>query len=267
MFQLAANDWAVVIAVISGGLFIWAILQYGSRLVRNFTHEPVIFPTQDGKTIAGDYYAGKKKEAVVLVHMIPADKESWSEICPKIQALGLHVLAIDLRGHGGSTGGPSGYKGFSDTEHQSSLLDLEAAASFLNNRGIPPSGLTFIGASFGANLALMYAVSHRETQAVALLSPGLNYRGIQAGPLVRELWAGQRIFFASSEDDDRAGGNNADGTRVIFEAVPKDCFKEIMIYKFAGHGTEMFGKEIPPLENEIIRWLKGEPQKKSESNT
>lgn len=263
MLELSANDLAVIIAVLSGGLFIWAILQYGHKIFRSFTHEKVVLPTADGKSIAADYFQGKKPLGVVCLHAMPATKESWKDVCAAIQAMGGHALAIDLRGHGESTGGPDGFKGFSDQEHQQSVLDIDAAAEFLVRKGVPPGGLWLAGASIGANLALMYTVAHRETQGTILLSPGLNYRGIQAGPLVREAWPGQRIMIVSSEDDDRSGGNNADQARVLLDAVPDGCEKEMIIYKYAGHGTEMLGKEQPDLQTEIVKWIKGSEGDKS----
>lgn len=257
MFQLTPNDWAVVIAVLSGGLFVGAILQYSDKIFRSFTRERVMLPTADGKSIAGDYFQGKKPMGVIFLHAMPSTKEAWRDVCAAVQAMGYHALAIDFRGHGESTGGPDGFKNFSDTEHQASILDIDAAAEFLAKKNVPLGGTWLAGASLGANLALMYTVAHRETQGAVLLSPGLSYRGVQAGPLIRELWQGQKVLIASSEDDDRSGGNNADGARVLIEAVPAGCEKKLILYKFSGHGTDMLGREEPDLQTEIINWIEG----------
>lgn len=218
--------------------------------------EKVSLKTSDGVEIVGDYYTGSGDKGALLLHMMPANRESWWGFALKLQERGFHVLAIDLRGHGESAGGPEGYKNFTDEEHQASVRDVKSGVQFLKNKGVIDEELIIIGASIGANLALWYALDHTEIKRIVLLSPGLNYKGIETEPLVKKLRSNQRVFFASSEDDVRSGGNNADMNRTLHSLVPEGVDEKLIVYKAAGHGTDMFGKEKPDLESEILGWVR-----------
>ena len=86
--------------------------------------------TSDGLNIAGDHYAVKNRPGVILLHMMPADKSSWAGFALKLNEAGFGALAIDLRGHGESDGGPDGFRDFSDEDHQKSIMDVRAAVDF-----------------------------------------------------------------------------------------------------------------------------------------
>src|SRR3989338_5627500 len=95
--------------------------------------ERVSLKTSDNVDIVGDYYASQRWRGILLLHMMPADRQSWSGLAIELSKAGVDVLAIDLRGHGESAGGPEGYLDFSDDEHQQSILDVEAAVDFLRS--------------------------------------------------------------------------------------------------------------------------------------
>ena len=123
-------------------------------------------------------------------------------------------------------------------------MDLNAAVDYLiKERGATPDKISFIGASIGANLSLQYISEHPEFKTTVLLSPGLDYRGLKTESLAKNLKAGQRVFFVSSRDDDRSGGNNADQNQKLYDSVPTGVHKEIKIYDTAGHGTDMLQKQ------------------------
>ncbi len=211
----------------------------------------VTLKTTDGETLAGRYYGvTSARGGVVLLHMMPATKESWSGIAERLQQLGYAGLAIDLRGHGDSSGGPRGYQHFGDAEHQKSILDVDAAAKFLFSKGIIESQLTLVGGSIGANLALKYLADHHEIKAAVLLSAGLNYRGLETPPAARGLVAGQRVFLASARDD----GGNANENEELATEIPEGVEKQVEIYDRAGHGTDMLDAQ-PKLAEHIIDFI------------
>jgi len=214
--------------------------------------DKVFLATADGVKIVGDYYSAYGRDGALLLHMMPATRESWREFALKLQRNGYHVLAIDLRGHGESEGGPSSYRNFSDQEHQNSIADVEAGVSFLESKGVDKRNLTIVGASIGANLALWYASREPLISQVVLLSAGLNYRGIVTEPFIHKLTSGKRVLFVTSEDD----GENADMNRTLYGAVPEGVEKNLIVYQKAGHGTDMFGKEEPDLAETILEWLR-----------
>lgn len=214
--------------------------------------EKVYLKTSDGVNVVADLYTPAEPRGwLVLIHMMPATKESWGDLAKEFQGLGYESIAIDLRGHGESDGGPNGYKNFPDSEHQKSILDLEATVDYLiKERGAAADKISFIGASIGANLALQYLSEHPEFKKAVLLSPGLDYRGIKTEPMVKKLKAGQKVLLVSSRND----GSNASESQKLYDLMPAGVEKEIKIYETAGHGTTMLEKE-PELSQFIADFL------------
>lgn len=136
--------------------------------------QEVALETKDGWEIHGTYYPASTTRAVVLLPQLNRDRHSYEPLIQRLEGK-MHILAIDLRGHGKSankgtvaTFAPG--KPFTDME-----LDVEAAAVYLQEQGVQQ--LFLIGSSIGANTALNYGSRHKVSGAV-LLSPGLDYRGI-----------------------------------------------------------------------------------------
>ncbi|MDP2648083.1 MAG: alpha/beta fold hydrolase [Candidatus Yanofskybacteria bacterium] len=211
--------------------------------------------TKDNKRIAADYYPAENPRGwVVYLHMMPATKESWRSLASYLAKNGYEGIAIDLRGHGASDGGPNGYEEFSDAEHQASIKDLEAGLKHLEGAGAVPKRIALIGASIGANLALGWLAEHEEYPCAVLLSAGSNYRGIETEPLARELRRGQRVLLVAARDDDRAGGNSAAQNEAIAAAMPEEAGKELLIYETGGHGT-MLTEAHPELAEKILNFI------------
>ena len=211
--------------------------------------EKITFKTRDGVTITGNYFKPLRNQAPVflLLHMMPATKESWNDFAAIIQKNGYAALAIDLRGHGESTdmnGTRLDYKEFKDEEHRSSMNDIASAKEFLaRQNNIDMSRIAIAGASIGANLALWQASIDKVVRLIMLLSPGLNYRGILAG----ELAPGFKgyVYILASEGDTKA----ADSSRKLATIFPGETRMEIL--KGDLHGTNMFNMEIM---NDILKW-------------
>ncbi len=215
--------------------------------------------TKDGVLLYGAYVPATKHDApaVVLLHMMPAVKESWAEFQDALSEAGFQSLAIDLRGHGESVmkdGRTIDYKQFTDREHQEKTYDAEAAVGFFLDRGVALSSIALAGASIGANLALQYQAEHGEVKASVLLSAGLDYRGIKTEPLVAKLMPEQAVFLAGARNDSRGGASCADMAQALFDAS-KSKNKKIRIFDGSEHGTDMF-KTHPELMSGIIAWLR-----------
>lgn len=229
--------------------------------------ETVQFQTADGVTIFGLYTHGDNsaRPAVLLSHMMPATKESWSDFAQELADAGFRVLAIDLRGHGESVvqtinneyppardalvGKTLNYKNFTDSEHQKSILDLEAAIGFLKSKGA--SEIHLVGASIGANLSLQYLAEHSDARSAILLSPGLDYRGVKTDEFAVRLRTGQAAYFVAAND----GPYSAQTAKTLVQKTPDDAKKELKIFKHGGHGTDIFSAHLE-LMRELSVWLK-----------
>lgn len=218
--------------------------------------EEIILTTKDGIRIYADYYKGQKPDSpgVVLLHMMPANKESWRDFALKLQAAGFQALAIDFRGHGKSTvknGKVLDYRKFDDNQHQQKINDMEEAVRFLINKNNPaPKMLFFAGASIGANLALQYMSQHSRIKGGALLSPGFNYRGVETEQFIKKIADDQSLFFIAGGDNDEY---STETVKKLYEIAT--CKKKLKIVENGGHGTDLFIAE-PALMEEVIEWMR-----------
>ncbi|PIR57935.1 MAG: hypothetical protein COU71_01290 [Parcubacteria group bacterium CG10_big_fil_rev_8_21_14_0_10_38_31] len=224
--------------------------------------EKIILKTSDSKEIIGNYLEVSGAKGVgLLLHMMPSTKESWDVFAKQLAQSGFSSLAIDLRGHGESTGGPEGFVQFSDREHQDSILDVEGAIDFLIKKGVSKEKIFLVGASIGANLSLQYQKENPFIKATILLSPGLNYRGILGGDLAKNLNNNQEIFVSGSEHD--CGYQSADGSSndKCASDMAKEIFdnssslnKQIKLFSNSAHGTTILVRN-EGFSKELISWL------------
>lgn len=218
------------------------------------TSEQISYQTEDGVTIVGTWTTGPTAKATtaLLLHMMPADRTSWQPLAAAFRARNISSLAIDLRGHGESVldraGGTIDYRRFSDEQHQASSLDVVGAHNWLAAQDVSAESLVLVGASIGANLALQYFAGRPKLQTAVLLSPGLDYRGVQTEPALRELRQGQKLLFVASRDDQESAAAVADLDRLCLVA------HEVFWYDAAGYGTAMFeGDRLLP--ERIADWI------------
>ncbi|PIR70161.1 MAG: hypothetical protein COU46_02740 [Candidatus Niyogibacteria bacterium CG10_big_fil_rev_8_21_14_0_10_42_19] len=213
--------------------------------------EQVEFKTEDGVKISGVYYKSPHgSPGVSLFHMMPSTKESWSDFAGKLNKAGAGVLAIDLRGHGTSEGGPEGYKKFSDEDHQKSIMDARSAVLFQKKEGHRP--IFVAGASIGANLALQILALDPEIKGAILFSPGLDYRGINTLAYAQNIRPEQKVFIIAANDDKRVSEADRMAEEIFGELSTQNKEKEI--FSIGGHGTDILGVN-PSLTDKLVNWI------------
>jgi len=210
----------------------------------------VNFETDDGFVIYGDFYQPENPngKALILLHMLRTDKSHWTEFAQRLKERGYYVLAIDLRGHGKSiekNGKRITWQEFDENDFKNMVLDVKAAKIFLIEKNIDSKSIGIVGASIGANTALNYAVSDEEIRVIALLSPGLDYRGVKTEEAMKIY--DRPVFIAASKEDEPA----ASSSLKLYELAVGT--KELKIYENAGHGTRMFANTN--LMKVLIEWL------------
>jgi pimeloyl-ACP methyl ester carboxylesterase len=240
--------------------------------------EKVVFPTEDGVSIAGTYYfplirenAGSVQNetssvlpAAILLHMLGKDRNSWGGFPETLAQKGFAVLAIDLRGHGESVvqnGKPISYQSFSSEDFNKMPLDVKAAKRLLSESGssnstikngptVDPNRIAIVGASIGANVAVNYAASDSTVSGVVLLSPGLDYRGVRTSEAVKLVKS--PILIIAAKGDSIAG----DGPQRLCAEIR--CDENFQVYQGSTeHGTELLADNAltPPSSQVIITWL------------
>ncbi|RMG75641.1 MAG: alpha/beta fold hydrolase [Chloroflexi bacterium] len=218
--------------------------------------ENVTVPAEDGLLLQASLYRpaeGQQLPGVLLLHMLGSSRQAWQEsgLPDKLAAQGYAVLALDMRGHG-ETGG----------ERNWMLAEQDVGvvwAYFTGLEWVDAEKTAVIGASIGANLALRFAASQPKVQAVVLLSPGLDYRGVTTLDALAR-YGSRPLFIAASEED----GYAAESSMALAEQAGENG--QLQMLAGAGHGTNMLTAE-PELETAVMTWLNNHLQSNMQSST
>lgn len=201
------------------------------------TSEKIGIEGSDGVKLVGELYRPNQlKTGVILFHMLGGRKEDWDGLIDKLVENHLSVLSVDLRGHGESTG--------KDNDYQLMREDATKWVSFLKSR-TDNQEVFLIGASIGANFAVETAKDEPMVKRIVLLSPGLEYRGINIEKTITGLKI-PILAIVSTEDQ-----YSFSSTRALKE---KNNSIEVTELENAGHGTRMLSAN-PNLTETITNWL------------
>jgi pimeloyl-ACP methyl ester carboxylesterase len=172
---------------------------------------PLTWTTPDGIKMVGWLHKPRlpRHYTWVLLHGLGSTKEEWDKFAKQLGIQGQGVLIYDMRGHGASHETSSGetisYKSWTTagpgTAWDKMAADMEGAVTLLHEQyGLARNRIAVGGASLGANVALVYASQHEEVPALILLSPGLEYAGVQT----RDAWKAyglRKVLLAASPGD------------------------------------------------------------------
>ena len=130
--------------------------------------EAVQATTADGVTLRGELVRGGDVW-ICLVHDVGEDIDAWRQLRPGLARKGWTVLALDLRGHGGSDGDWTGERG---------ELDVDLAVTLARRLGA--RHVCVVAAGRGAVMALQ-AVERALPEPLFALADSLVL--VSAGPL------------------------------------------------------------------------------------
>jgi alpha-beta hydrolase superfamily lysophospholipase len=195
----------------------------------------------DGTQLAASFYpptSAAPVPGVLLIHMLAgcACRGDWAAFAQELQKDGFAALALDLRGHGDSPG---------PEDWNKAPGDVRAAWDVLVKRPeVEGQPSAMVGASIGANLALIVGANNNDVVTVIALSPGNDYHGLKPSGVLGNF--GERpVFFAVSQSD----GYSYDSVRQMLPLLSQtDVF-----YAASGHGTQMFSDTA--LAPALLGWL------------
>jgi dienelactone hydrolase len=197
----------------------------------------------DGTALAATIYPAARgpAPAVVLVHMLTRTRDDWRGFAERLQAAGATCLAIDLRGHGGSSGAAA--------PTPSMGLDVLAAVAWLAARSdVRPGAIGIVGASFGATAAALAAGDAAAVMAVALLSPSADYRGVRLDAGLRKYGTRPLLLVASTEDPYALRTVRA----LTEDEAPG---RQLRLSPVAAHGSHLLERD-PDLAATLVDWLR-----------
>ena len=202
-------------------------------------------PAPDGGNLATTFYpplqtgspAGAKAPGVLLLPMMGQSRADWDSFARALQQRGFAVLSVDLRGQGESSGPEDWAKAPADAQAVWQAL--------IARPEVAPDHSGIVGASIGANLALIIGERDPKVATVIALSPAQDYAGLQPAGQMGNF--GQRgVLLVASQDD----AYSYDGVRQLAPLAPKG---ETYYFAQAGHGLAMF--TMPTLAPLLFSWL------------
>lgn len=207
------------------------------------TERRLTIPAADDLALAATLYSPSGAPGpwpgVLLVHMLGSERGAWAPLASPLVNAGYAVLAIDLRGHG-DTGG--------EVDWEKARDDVQRAWRYLGDLPeVDGERTAVIGASIGANLALVTGAGEPAIRTVILLSPGLDYRGVTTSEAMQAFGERPALIVASQGDTYAAQSSQTLETLAQGET-------RLELFDGAAHGTQMLEVE-PDLADLILNWL------------
>ncbi len=237
-------------AFILGGL-VAALVACAPRSIGERS-ESLTLISDDGVGIAAAYRPAATPGApgLVLVHMLGSGRARWDHFAERAQRAGYTSIAIDLRGHGDSTtkgDATLDYRRFTASEWMRAVRDIDAAKRALAERGTPVGEIALIGASIGANLALQDAVRDSAVCGVVLVSPGLEYHGVETEHAIVAYGKRPSLLLVTEGD-----AYSATSCARLKATAPGQC--ELRQYPGSAHGNDLLD-ESEAANDQVLAWL------------
>jgi pimeloyl-ACP methyl ester carboxylesterase len=215
----------------------------------------VTFTTSDGIKIGADLTLPGQSAGsttVVLLHMLGGSRADYTGVASALLSKGFNVASMDFPGHGESQVGAGGTalnrQSFTNADYMKYPADVKQFIQHLKSMPeIAGRQLAIVGASIGADSAIMVGADDPAVKALVLLSPGLDYRGIQPSSYFQRL--GRPALLIAAKDD----AYSADSVSKLKALAPGSTVSQV--YETGGHGTSLLASH-PELTNNIANWLK-----------
>lgn len=205
---------------------------------------------------------------LILLHGLGDSYKDWAYAIPPLVKAGYAVLAVDLRGHGGSTqfarssADPSQpntavWRYLPSTQWVLLPNDINTVLTAFGKPKLHPketapqvqeTPVVLMGAGLGANVALLLgSQAPKRIKAIVALSPQLSIKGLQPALSVLELQA--PVFYAVSTSTP----DSMEATKKLYKLTQSHP-KVLHLYKPIGTGSEML-RNNPVLLPTILQWL------------
>jgi pimeloyl-ACP methyl ester carboxylesterase len=203
---------------------------------------PVKLKSTDGTALSATEY-GTGAKGVVLVHGDGRSGADWSAVAGRLAGNGFHVVAIDLRGSGGSKlpAAPG------DADWAKMPEDVVSAAAYLRTRGAKEVSL--IGADTGGSVAMAAGASDPAITSITVLSPAVTAHGLKITDALAQY--GQRPLLLV------AGTGDTLASKAASLLEPRALGpKQLRLVDGSSSGIALFVGD-PDLEAVVVGWLNG----------
>jgi pimeloyl-ACP methyl ester carboxylesterase len=163
-----------------------------------------------------------------------------------------YILSPDLRGHGNSTRRGTdtlSYETMPESEFDKYVSDVTLMIENVvvdETHRVSGDSIYVVGASIGANTAALLTTEQPNIQRLALLSPGLDYRGLKPYKALQQF-EGEVLIYVSEKDQ-----YSLESSRKL-AAIAPDRF-ELQVFPGAHHGTDIINNNEEAMED-LVTWL------------
>jgi pimeloyl-ACP methyl ester carboxylesterase len=178
---------------------------------------------RDGLRLMGLYWEGEREVGVLLIPMTGGRGSDWEALIGPLHEAGYHVLAIDVRGYGATRHRPNWPKAIDDTVDWLGWLDAQP--------GVEDAAA--IGASSGANLAIIGCAAYDACRTAVAISPILDFQGLRPGDSLPAMEARSILLIGSHSDS-----GSANAARQLAAAAPG----EVGLRLFSPIGMEFYSQ-------------------------
>lgn len=175
---------------------------------RGAAPEVVQIKTSDSQILQASFYKPSEGRfpGVILVHDAGASRAQLETLADRIHKQGFGVLAVDLRGHGGSKSARVDWATLSESERKATWSfasrDLDAAAEWLLTQpSIHGTSLSLVGYGAGCALAVRHAKNDENVVCMTLLAPNAEDYGFDVRADFQTL-EGLPTYVVTAKDDE-----------------------------------------------------------------
>jgi dienelactone hydrolase len=214
--------------------------------------EDLILTTDDGKSLSASLTlpgSATCRPGILLVHQYQQSKSQWGTFASDLASRGFVVLALDLRGHGGSDPQDGALSELLSDPDQAPL-DLRAGVDLLaQHASVEASELAVFGTSIGANLAVAAQHTDSRVRTSVALSPRLDPTLLLAGspPAIETV----NLYCIAGALD--SGGDQAQSCATLVEGAVGSA-EAVVLEGTAAHGVAIF-ESFPEEVEAAVGWL------------
>jgi dienelactone hydrolase len=182
----------------------------------------------------------------MFLHGLNQKRATWTLMAEALQARGVAVLTMDLRGHGESVRRITAYGAqildaskFTGQDHLAMMMDIETAYAWLEKQpGIDRTRIGLVGTSVSANLAIRYAAINRQLGALVVLSPMVNTgSGLRTDDAIKDIGPMPLRIFVSRHDS--FSFSSCERLIAIRKEQGLNVDSELVVCTGPLHGTDM----------------------------
>ena len=196
----------------------------------------------DDVALVADFYAAPDDAPVIIaLHMLNSGRSAYAPLIPDLHDAGYAILNVDMRGHGESGG---------SRDWDAAIADIADWIDWLNTeRQLYENGLAIMGASIGANVAIVSCAESQICQGAIALSPGLDYRGVKPESALVDGLADRSALLVAAQQD----RSSATAIRHMFLNAQGAVTARML--RGRAHGTRLFDSDYHSISGLISFWL------------